>query len=97
MATDKTPPERRIERAEKSAAEWKLKAIERREEIERLNLRMKGIEEKVSELINKFKGQDKQIESFENQLKNAHLIIANLQSENEELKKKLILRRFKTI
>jgi hypothetical protein len=36
MATKKTPAHKRISRAETGREEWKLKAIERREEIEKL-------------------------------------------------------------
>ena len=36
MATEKTPPHKRISRAEDSAAQWKMKAIERRETAEAL-------------------------------------------------------------
>lgn len=36
MATDKTPAHQRISRAENSATEWKMKAIERREAAEAL-------------------------------------------------------------
>ena len=36
MATEKTPPHKRISRAEHSAAQWKMKAIERREAAEAL-------------------------------------------------------------
>ncbi len=36
MVTNKTPAHKRILRAENSAAEWKMKAIERREAAEAL-------------------------------------------------------------
>jgi hypothetical protein len=38
MVTNKTPPHKRIARAEKSSTEWKTKAIARREEAEKLKL-----------------------------------------------------------
>lgn len=54
MATDKTPPHKRISRAEKSSANWKMKAIERREVVEALQSQLKtaseNIEKKTKEL-----------------------------------------------
>ena len=41
MATEKTPAYKRIKRAETGREDWKVKAIERREEIERLKITFK--------------------------------------------------------
>lgn len=38
MVTDRTPPHKRIARAEKGRDDWKTKAITRREEAEKLKL-----------------------------------------------------------
>jgi hypothetical protein len=40
MATDKTPDHKRIKRAEEGRDEWKMKAIARREENEKLKLEL---------------------------------------------------------
>jgi hypothetical protein len=96
MVTDKTPPYKRIERAEKSAIEWKMKSIERREEIERLNLKIKDMEAKIAkseELTNIIKEQNKQAESLRRELEKASLAIEKQQGEINELKKKSVSRR----
>ena len=100
MATDKTPAHKRIARAEKSAIEWKMKSIERREEIESLNLKIKDLAnkiEKIDEIGKKISEQDKQIKSLKHDLQKAHLIIEKQHNEIEEFKKKLILKRSKAI
>lgn len=92
MATDRTPLRKRIERAEKSAIEWKIKAIERREENERLDLTIKDMRakiEKFDELINNL---SQQVESLKSNLEKECQIAGKLQSENEALKKKQFLK-----
>jgi DNA repair exonuclease SbcCD ATPase subunit len=91
MATDKTPPHKRIERAEKSVIKWRMKSNERREEIERLNLIMKGLKLKISKMdeINKtITQQNKQLELLKQDLQQAQTIIAKQDNIIEELKKK---------
>lgn len=100
MATDKTPPHKRIERAEKSAIKWKMKSNERREEVERLNLIMKGLRARISkndETKKTIAHQDKQLELLRRDLQQAQLTITKQQSVIEELKKKRVSRRAKTI
>jgi archaellum component FlaC len=41
MVSDKTPPHKRIKRAEKGREEWKVKATERREENQKLKAEIK--------------------------------------------------------
>jgi hypothetical protein len=41
MATERTPPHKRIARAEKAREEWKQKAVRRREENQQLKLELK--------------------------------------------------------
>jgi uncharacterized coiled-coil protein SlyX len=68
-----------------------MKSIERREEIEALNLRMKDLTnkiEKIDEIEKKNIEQNKQIESLKHDLKKAHLTIDKQHSEIEALKKK---------
>jgi hypothetical protein len=91
MVSDKTPLYKRTERAENSVIEWKMKAIERREEIERLNLKIKDMEVKITqseEFLDLLKEQKKQMTSLGSELEKARLMIAKQQSEIEELKKK---------
>ncbi len=40
MATEKTPTYKRIKRAEAGRDDWKVKALERREEIEKLRIQL---------------------------------------------------------
>ena len=96
MPTDKTPPHKRIERAEKSAIDWKMKSIERREEVERLNLKIKGLEDriaKIDEIENKIIEQNKQMESLMRDLQQAQLTITKQHGEIEGFKKKLVFRK----
>jgi outer membrane murein-binding lipoprotein Lpp len=100
MATDKTPAHKRAARAEKRSNEWKMKAIERREENECLDLKIKDMETKIAkfdDFINKINDLNTQMELLKNDLEKERLIIAELQSENAELKKKHFFKRFKTI
>jgi septal ring factor EnvC (AmiA/AmiB activator) len=50
MVSEKTPPHKRIARAEKGREEWKTKAIQRREETERLALEVKAKNVRLKEL-----------------------------------------------
>jgi chromosome segregation ATPase len=96
MATDKTPAHKRISRAENSAAEWKMKAIERREAAEALkeqlataseNIRTKNAE--LEETNKRCAYQEKQLSELTGQLELANQAINKLQSEMSALKKKL--------
>ncbi len=81
MATDKTPDHKRIKRAEEGREEWKMKALSRREEIEKLK----------SELCNKTEYSDKlhnQNNNLKKELNEADKRIAKLEKEVEDLKKK---------
>jgi predicted nucleic acid-binding Zn-ribbon protein len=96
MATDKTPVHKRISRAEKSAAEWKMKAIERREAAEALKEQLttasENIQIKNAELddANKRRAtQEKQIAELTKQLEQANRTISRLQTEANEHKKKV--------
>jgi len=91
MATERTPPNKRIKRAEDSAADWKMKSIERREEIERLNLKIKDLESKIEksgEFANIISEQNKQLKALERDLHKAQQKISNQQVEIGGLKKK---------
>lgn len=97
MATEKTPPYKRIARAEQSAIEWKVKATQRREENERLKERLDALEKKFNKLVNLFEEATNnshplkmQLESLLKQLEKANQIIANQRDEIAELKKNLL-------
>lgn len=96
MATDKTPAHQRISRAENSATEWKMKAIERREAAEALKEQLatasKNIKIKDAELDESNKrcaNQEKQVSELTALLKLANQAINKLQAEMDALKKKL--------
>ncbi len=95
MATDRTPPHKRIHRAENSATAWKQKATERREENERLQERLESLEKKFSqfhillaEANGKANALEKQVESLSKDLEEANRTIVKQQEEIAELKKK---------
>jgi predicted nucleic acid-binding Zn-ribbon protein len=95
MATDKTPIRQRITRAENSATEWKMKAIERREAAEALKQQLvtasKNIQLKTEELEetnNCCAEQAKQIGALTKQLELANRQTIKLQEEMSILKKK---------
>lgn len=88
MATDKTPPGKRIQRAEDSAAEWKLKSIERREENERLSLKLQVLEAKLEKIKPLIPEKDKRIRALEREIEQASQVISTQQSEIENLRKK---------
>lgn len=87
MAKDCIPLKKR---KETSSANWKMKAIERREENELLKERLESLEDKV----NKFEGHlsqaiDKSIvDDLKRQLEIANKIIAHQQEEILDFKKK---------
>ena len=82
MATEKTPPHKRIQRAESGRDEWKMKAMERREEIEQLKLNLSSKEASLEKLI-------QQNEHKNQKLTEAEKRIALLEKQVDSLKKKL--------
>lgn len=95
MATEKTPAHQRISRAENSAAEWKMKAIERREAAEALKNQLATASEsaqiKNAELDEANKhcvNLEKQVSELTKQLKLANEATTRLQAEMKEFKKK---------
>jgi len=95
MATDKTPAHKRISRAENSASEWKMKAIERREAAEALkeqlataseNIRTKNAE--LEEANKRCAHQEKQLRELAGQLELANQAITKQQAEMNAFKKK---------
>lgn len=100
MATEKTPAHKRISRAENSAAEWKMKAIERREAAEALkeqlataseNVRLKKVE--LDKANQHCRDLDKRLEELTEKLRLANQSNTTLQVEMDEFKKKSIVNR----
>src|SRR5262245_15129414 len=96
MATEKTPPHKRISRAEDSAAQWKMKAIERREAAEALqgqlataseNAKIKSAE--LDKANKRCTNLEKQVGELIEQLRLANQMITTLQAQMNALKKKL--------
>jgi predicted nucleic acid-binding Zn-ribbon protein len=95
MATEKTPDHKRISRAENSAQQWKMKAIERRETVEALNEQLETASEnakiKNTELNEAKKHSinlEKQVKDLTEQLRLANQAITSLQTDMHEFKKK---------
>lgn len=90
MTQDQIPTNKRIDQEKKGASEWKMKAIQRREENDLLRERLERLEAKVD----KFEGFLKQaidksiVDDLKRQLEIANKIIAHQQEEILEYKKK---------
>ncbi len=80
MVSDKTPAHKRIVRAEKGRDEWKKKAIDRREEAEKLKLDLELNETRLS-------FYEQQNKELKDKLFSAESQIANQQKTIESLKK----------
>lgn len=81
MATNKTPDHKRIKRAEEGRDEWKMKAIERREEVEKLKLELTTNTTHLTALC-------EQNKNLKNELEEANKKIAKLEKSMESSKKK---------
>ena len=81
MATEKTPPHKRIQRAESGRDEWKVKATARREEIEKLKLDIKSYEVKLSDLTDQNESKKQKLIEVEKEM-------VRMKKEVETLKKK---------
>jgi predicted nucleic acid-binding Zn-ribbon protein len=95
MATEKTPAHKRAARAEQSSTDWKMKAIERREEIESLKGQLVKANETIkcqavalSESTNQYANLQKQIDILTKKLEDSCLRTAAVQLELAEFKKK---------
>jgi septal ring factor EnvC (AmiA/AmiB activator) len=83
MATDKTPKNKRIKRAETGRDDWKQKATLRREEIEKLKRELESQETILSKTIN-------ENHELENKLTVASKRISEQEKLIENLKKKSV-------
>lgn len=68
MATKKTPAHKRISRAEAGREEWKLKAVERREEIDKLKKELEAIKEQNNQLAERLNDAQKEIKLLKKNL-----------------------------
>jgi archaellum component FlaC len=82
MATERTPPHKRIKRAEEGRDTWKIKAIERREESQRLKLELERKEESLTT-------KEDEIKELKKAIAASIKTINKQQEELENLKKKL--------
>lgn len=80
MATDKTPDHKRIKRAEEGRDDWKIKALARREENEKLKSELNEKTEHLDSLHD-------QNNNLKKELNEADKRIAKLEKEVENLKK----------
>lgn len=81
MATDRTPDHKRIKRAEGGRDHWKVKAISRREENEKLKLELN----KKTEYLDSLCDQNSKLKK---ELDEASKRITKLEKETEAFKKK---------
>lgn len=90
MATGETPLHKQLARAEESASEWKMKAIQRREENTLLKERLEHMEIRLNRLEGLLnQANDKSVvDDLRRQLEIANKIIAHQQQEILEFKKK---------
>lgn len=82
MVTDKTPPHKRIARAELGRDEWKTKAIARREEAEKLKLDLELKDTRLHFNNEQLKLLKKQLAAAEVQIINQQKIIENLKKNS---------------
>ena len=81
MATERTPQYKRVKRAEEGRDSWKIKAFERREEVQKLALELARKEERLAKQAAEIKELKKTVASSDNE-------IAKLKDEIVEFKKK---------
>lgn len=81
MATERTPNHKRIKRAEEGRADWKVKALSRREENEKLKSELNEKAERLDNL-------SEQNSRLKKELDEASKRIAKLEKESEMFKKK---------
>jgi chromosome segregation ATPase len=84
MVTDKTPAHKRIARAEKGREEWKMKAIERREEAEKLKLDLELNETRLSFSEQRLKELKDKLDAAEHQIANQQKMIESLKKNSSK-------------
>jgi predicted RNase H-like nuclease (RuvC/YqgF family) len=82
MATDKTPDHKRIKRAEEGRDEWKIKALSRREENEKLKIELNEKRTRLTTICEQNKSLKKELEESKKS-------IEKIEKELELFKKKV--------
>ncbi len=82
MVTDKTPPHKRIARAEKGREEWRTKAIARREEAEKLKLDLELKDTRLHHANEQLKQLKEQLAIAEHQINDQQKMIENLKKNS---------------
>lgn len=90
MTKDHPPSSKQENKKEASSSEWKMKAIQRREENELLKKRLENLESKIDKLGESLDQATHKsiVEDLKRQLEIANNIIAHQQEEILEFKKK---------
>jgi hypothetical protein len=83
MATEKTPPHKRIRRAEQGRDEWKIKAQLRREENEKLKRDLQLKEDLISKLTEENHKAKDQIILFQKELKEQNKLTEKLKKNSK--------------
>ena len=82
MATDRTPKHKRIKRAETGRDEWKLKAIQRREENEKLNYELKSKENLLLKAQNQIQELQSKLSFEKERISEQNLLIETLKKKS---------------
>ena len=82
MATDRTPKHKRIKRAETGRDVWKLKAIERREENEKLKYELKSKEDLLLKAQNQIQKLESKLSFEKEKISEQNLLIENLKKKS---------------
>lgn len=81
MATDKTPADKRIRRAEQGRDQWKIKAQLRREENEKLARDLESKTARLSELLKENQQFKDQVTALNREKRNQEKLIENLKKK----------------
>ncbi len=82
MATEKTPFHKRLTRAEKAQDEWKMKAIERREEGEKLKIEVRRKNERIETLEKSLKYLQKELNRSKDKNEKQEEVIGDLKKKS---------------
>lgn len=81
MATNKTPAHKRIKRAEIGRDDWKIKAMERREENEKLKQELQSKDRTLSALIDRNRELEDNLKTFNKRVLEQDKLIENLKKK----------------
>ena len=83
MATNRTPPHQRIARAEKAREEWKMKAVERRVENEKLKEDLKYKNMKLKNANSEIRDLKKKIDLYEKKISDQEKLVEKLKKKSK--------------